>query len=106
MCRNIRRNQNNQQQNGDKSEESDNNDPPKSLSPTDNAAAAPPTPPTDNPDMDILDNIECKFNVNSFKMVYVIKSESYLYKRNALRKAKEVSYQNSGNGLNNIIFID
>ena len=41
-------------------------------------------------DMDIMDNTECKFNVNSFKMVYVVKSESYLYKRLALRRAKEV----------------
>lgn len=38
-------------------------------------------------DMDIMDNTECKFNVNSFKMVYVVNSESYLYKRNALQKA-------------------
>ena len=42
--------------------------------------------------MDIMDNTECKFNVNSFKMVYVVNSESYLYKRLALRRAKEVSY--------------
>ena len=42
-------------------------------------------------DMDIMDNTECKFNVNSFKMVYVVNSESYLYKRMALNRAKEVS---------------
>lgn len=41
-------------------------------------------------EMDIMDNTECKFNVNSYKMVYVINSESYLYKRNALFKAKQV----------------
>ncbi|XP_064596113.1 paired amphipathic helix protein Sin3b-like isoform X2 [Liolophura sinensis] len=40
-------------------------------------------------DMDIIDNTECKFNVNSFKMVYVVNSESYLYKRLALKRAKE-----------------
>ncbi|XP_013418836.1 paired amphipathic helix protein Sin3a isoform X2 [Lingula anatina] len=40
-------------------------------------------------DVDIRDNTECKFNVNSFKMVYVVNSESYLYRRNALKKAKE-----------------
>ncbi|KAK3095867.1 hypothetical protein FSP39_020142, partial [Pinctada imbricata] len=40
-------------------------------------------------DMDILDNTECKFNVNSFKIVYVVNSEYYLYKRTALTKAKE-----------------
>ena len=41
-------------------------------------------------DMDIMDNTECKFNVNSFKMVYVVNSESYLYKRMALKRAREV----------------
>ena len=41
-------------------------------------------------DIDILDNTECKFNVNSFKIVYVVNSEYYLYKRTALTKAKEV----------------
>ena len=41
-------------------------------------------------DMDIMDNTECKFNVNSFKMVYVVNSESYLYKRTALKRAREV----------------
>ena len=42
-------------------------------------------------DMDIMDNTECKFNVNSFKMVYVVNSESYLYKRMALKRAQQVS---------------
>ena len=42
-------------------------------------------------DIDIIDNTECKFNVNSFKLVYVVNSESYLYKRMALKRAKEVS---------------
>ena len=41
-------------------------------------------------DMDIMDNTECKFNVNSFKMVYVVNSESYLYKRMALKRAQQV----------------
>ncbi|XP_067652996.1 paired amphipathic helix protein Sin3a-like isoform X1 [Haliotis asinina] len=40
-------------------------------------------------DMDILDSTGCKFNVNSFKMVYVVNSESYLYKRMALQRARE-----------------
>ena len=44
-----------------------------------------------NEDIDIMDNAECKFNVNSFKIVYVVNSEYYLYKRTALKKAKEVS---------------
>ncbi|XP_053386924.1 LOW QUALITY PROTEIN: paired amphipathic helix protein Sin3a-like [Mercenaria mercenaria] len=40
-------------------------------------------------DVDIIDNTECKFNVNSFKLVYVVNSESYLYKRMALKRARE-----------------
>ncbi|KAK2144293.1 hypothetical protein NP493_4262g00000 [Ridgeia piscesae] len=39
--------------------------------------------------LNILENTECKFNVNSFKLVYVVNSESYLYKRMALKRAKE-----------------
>lgn len=46
-----------------------------------------PKKPTEG--MDIMDNTECKFNVNSFKMVYVVNSESYLYKRKALNRARE-----------------
>ena len=46
-----------------------------------------PKPPED---IDIIDNTECKFNVNSFKLVYVVNSESYLYKRMALKRAREV----------------
>ena len=42
-------------------------------------------------DLDIIDNTECKFNVNSFKLVYVVNSESYLYKRMALQRAREVN---------------
>ena len=46
--------------------------------------------PKPSEDIDIIDNTECKFNVNSFKLVYVVNSESYLYKRMALKRAKEV----------------
>ena len=42
-------------------------------------------------DMDIMGNTECKFKVNSFKMVFVVNNESYLYKRTALKRAREVS---------------
>ena len=48
------------------------------------------SPKANTDDMDILDNTECKFNVNSFKIVYVVNSEYYLYKRTALTKAREV----------------
>ncbi|XP_064645253.1 paired amphipathic helix protein Sin3a-like isoform X2 [Lineus longissimus] len=43
--------------------------------------------PTVKEELQVLDDTECKFNVNSFKMVYVVNSESFLYKRNALNKA-------------------
>lgn len=55
--------------------------------------------------MDILDNTECKFNVNSFKIVYVVNSEYYLYKRTALTKAREVGNreEEGGGGCNVMI---
>nr|XP_022306846.1 paired amphipathic helix protein Sin3a-like isoform X1 [Crassostrea virginica]XP_022306847.1 paired amphipathic helix protein Sin3a-like isoform X1 [Crassostrea virginica] len=49
----------------------------------------PGSPKQSTEEMDILDNTECKFNVNSFKIVYVVNSEYYLYKRTALTKARE-----------------
>ena len=55
-----------------------------------------PKPPED---IDIIDNTECKFNVNSFKLVYVVNSESYLYKRMALKRAREVRLKESMMGL-------
>lgn len=30
---------------------------------------------------DSLDKLECRFKLNSYKMVYVIKSEDYMYRR-------------------------
>lgn len=42
-------------------------------------------------DLDIMDNTQCKFNLNSFKMVFVVNSESYLYKHMALKRASSVS---------------
>lgn len=38
---------------------------------------------------EITENTQCKFNLNSFKMVFVMNSESYLYKRMALKRAKQ-----------------
>lgn len=37
-----------------------------------------------------LDKLECKFKLNSYKMVYVIKSEDYMYRRTALLRAQQV----------------
>ncbi|XP_037765859.1 paired amphipathic helix protein Sin3a isoform X5 [Chelonia mydas] len=36
-----------------------------------------------------LDKLECKFKLNSYKMVYVIKSEDYMYRRTALLRAQQ-----------------
>ncbi|XP_043933174.1 paired amphipathic helix protein Sin3a-like [Protopterus annectens] len=36
-----------------------------------------------------LDKMECKFKLNSYKMVYVVKSEDYMYRRTALLRAHQ-----------------
>uniref|UniRef100_G3VDE3 Paired amphipathic helix protein Sin3a n=1 Tax=Sarcophilus harrisii TaxID=9305 RepID=G3VDE3_SARHA len=36
-----------------------------------------------------LDKLECRFKLNSYKMVYVIKSEDYMYRRTALLRAQQ-----------------
>lgn len=41
--------------------------------------------------LQISDDTQCKFNVNSYKMVFVVQSESYMCKTNALAKARKVS---------------
>ena len=40
--------------------------------------------------MQISDNTQCKFNLNNYKMVYVVNSDSFMYKELALKRAKEV----------------
>ena len=42
------------------------------------------------PFISIVDNTECKFKMNSIKIMYVVNSEAYLYKRQALQRAKQV----------------
>ncbi|KAJ7311247.1 hypothetical protein JRQ81_006861 [Phrynocephalus forsythii] len=39
--------------------------------------------------LESLDKLECKFKLNSYKMVYVIKSEDYMYRRTALLRAHQ-----------------
>ncbi|XP_011894159.1 PREDICTED: paired amphipathic helix protein Sin3a isoform X4 [Cercocebus atys] len=39
--------------------------------------------------VDSLDKLECRFKLNSYKMVYVIKSEDYMYRRTALLRAHQ-----------------
>ncbi|CAH1252012.1 SIN3A [Branchiostoma lanceolatum] len=45
----------------------------------------------DNPlgGVEVKANMECKFNLNSYKMVYVVNSEDYMYRRTAIRRARE-----------------
>lgn len=50
--------------------------------------------PLDN--VESLDKLECKFKLNSYKMVYVIKSEDYMYRRTALLRAHQVGLSGGG----------
>uniref|UniRef100_A0A224YVC1 Paired amphipathic helix protein Sin3a n=1 Tax=Rhipicephalus zambeziensis TaxID=60191 RepID=A0A224YVC1_9ACAR len=38
---------------------------------------------------DVGEDNQCKFNLNSFKMVFVVNSSSYIYNRRALRRAQQ-----------------
>ena len=55
-------------------------------------------------ELQVLDHMECKFNVNSFKMVYVVSSESFLYKRMVLTRTHQVGIIYSS-GLDNSMTI-
>jgi len=39
-----------------------------------------------------LENNECRFNVNNYKMLFVIEGESYVYRRNSISRARSVSF--------------
>ena len=41
-------------------------------------------------DMEVENSIECKISLNSYKMVFVKGSEDFIYRRSALRRAKQV----------------
>ena len=57
------------------------------------SSTANPTPPSriNLSDLTVTDDLECKFTLGNFKMLYVVNSESYLYKHSSLLKAKKVS---------------
>lgn len=42
-------------------------------------------------DVVVQENEQCRFNVNSYKMLYIVEGESYIYRKNSLKKAKAVS---------------
>lgn len=46
---------------------------------------------TDVSDVEMKDESQCRFNVNNYKMVFVVDSECYMYKRLAIRRARLVS---------------
>lgn len=46
---------------------------------------------TDVSDIEMKDESQCRFNVNNYKMVFVVDSECYMYKRQAIRRARLVS---------------
>ena len=60
------------------------NPPPSGISPTSSGNFS-------LSDLTVTDDIECKFTLGNFKMLYVVNSESYLYKHSSLLKAKKVS---------------
>jgi hypothetical protein len=40
------------------------------------------------------DNTQCRFNINAYRMVFVVNKENLLYKRQALHRARQVSFVN------------
>jgi hypothetical protein len=36
------------------------------------------------------DNTQCRFNINAYRMVFVVNKENLLYKRQALHRARQV----------------
>ena len=49
-------------------------------------------------DMEVENSMECKLSLNSYKIRFVKGSEDYLYRRQALKRAKEVSTCNDFTG--------
>ena len=46
--------------------------------------------------MEVENSMECKLSLNSYKIRFVKGSEDYLYRRQALKRAKEVSSDFAG----------
>ena len=69
----------------------------------------------DDHGLSLLDDVECKFNVNSYQMVFVVNTESFLYRRNSLSTARQVHHlmiycqcsdYNNNNSNNNTRFLE
>jgi hypothetical protein len=41
------------------------------------------------------DNTQCRFNINAYRMVFVVNKENLLYKRQALHRARQVCCTNA-----------
>ena len=48
-----------------------------------------------NSNVVLEDNLQCKFNPRNFKILYVINSENCFYRKLALTRAKNVSFNNN-----------
>jgi len=46
-------------------------------------------PPVLCSDLSLVDNTQCKFNLSSFKRVFIVNSDSCMYKKQALKRAKQ-----------------
>lgn len=94
LCyRNIRRCRqfNKKQQTKDGESDEDKGSQPTAASSTAVMEAAEGAAVAQKPLISIMDNTECKFKMNSIKIMYVVNSETCLYKRLALQRAKQVS---------------
>lgn len=54
------------------------------------AAVASPLGATVPAKTDVADDTQCRFNLSSYKMVFVVNSSSYIYNHRALRRARQV----------------
>ena len=41
-------------------------------------------------EVSLVDGVECKFNINSYRMIFVVNTESFLYRRHSLTTARLV----------------
>ena len=43
-------------------------------------------------DMSVMDETECRFDINSYHRVYVVNKDTFLYRQKSLSIARKVSY--------------
>lgn len=53
--------------------------------------------------MEVENSMECKLSLNSYKIRFVKGSEDYLYRRQALKRAKEVSSDFAGSSSTEVL---